>query len=223
MAAAQRLQSYLCCKCSSRTPNHAYAFGNVQFRHARPSIAQCRALLEWLDAELAKVCEGASHLVVMLHVRAFRSVLEHVQLWKEHMKPWLHAIEEERLATEKATAAAAAATAAGAPAPVLVPPPPSPLFTDPTQLAHLKGCIRQGKKLGLNFPENFALKKRYDASRKSSSSGSGGQQQGSSGDAPSTSSAHHPSSVTPSASSAVHPPSASAGAASKTREILEIE
>lgn len=45
--------------------------------------------------------------------------------------------------------------------------PPSSLSTalDSATRSLIKGCIRQGKKMGINFPELGALKKRYDQAR----------------------------------------------------------
>jgi hypothetical protein len=39
------------------------------------------------------------------------------------------------------------------------------LFTSPVHLSHLKGCIRQGKKMGVNFPELLLLKRKFDQAR----------------------------------------------------------
>lgn len=185
IGAAQRLLSYLCPKCclkSSEKSQQTYQFGTVVFRHQRPSLHQCYDLLAWLEAELARVCPSAEELILVQHVRSFRAILTHVEEFKRYVAPWLtqmttidsaapaatpHAPSSTHVATSTSGAtseivpAAAAAAVSASPS---VTPSAAPTL-DPHQLAHLKGCIRQGKKLGIAFPELPLLKRRYNIER----------------------------------------------------------
>jgi hypothetical protein len=125
------------------------------------SQSDCHALLSWLDTALAGVCPPANELIVVQHVRSFRAILQHVEEFKSYVAPWLQAIEEEQRAVTYAAASSSLASSSVIP-PVVA--PMSPLFSS-IQLGHLKGCIRQGKKIGINFPELTMLKRRYDQAR----------------------------------------------------------
>lgn len=140
---AQRLSEYMCPKCCLKSNHTQYQFGTVNFRHGRPTKDQCMALLEWLDQGVENICPGWSELLVIPHTRALRAILAHIESFKVHLDPWLRAIHALNFD------------------PYYV----SPLLTDPLQLSHLKGCIRQGKKFGINFPELATLKRGYDMAR----------------------------------------------------------
>jgi len=162
---AQSLQRYHCPKCSEKK-GVPYPFGPIIFRHARPTAAECHALLAWIDEQLQ--AKQAAQLLQCDNARPLRRVLVRIDEFKVRVAHWLVGRHDgdptpaaastaasppgepaksgpasESTSAAAPAAAASAAAASSAPVPAL----------DASELSLIKGFIRQGKKLGINFSE----------------------------------------------------------------------
>jgi len=167
IADAQSLQRYHCPKCSEKK-GVTYPFGPIIFRHARPTAAECHALLAWIDEQLQ--AKQAAQLLQCDNARPLRRVLARIDEFKARVSHWLvgrhdgdntHAAAAasasppgEPAKSESASESASAtdhAAAAAVPTPAATSAPLPAL--DASELSLIKGFIRQGKKLGINFSE----------------------------------------------------------------------
>jgi len=173
----QSRTSYTCPRCCAQK-GETYPFGSIIYRHARPTLVACVSLHEWLNSELSSLC--ATELFKVDLVRTFRQLLARVDEFKLYIAPWITPnIKQENTTTASITntqslPAAPSSLSTGAitqpiaPAGIpgsasVAPPSPSP---SPPSLAHLKGCIRQGKRLGIRLPELILLNKVYKARKR---------------------------------------------------------
>lgn len=165
---AQSLQRYHCPKCSEKK-GVPYPFGTIVFRHARPTVAECHALLAWVDEQLQ--AKQAAQLLQCDNARPLRRVLARIDEFKARVSHWLvgrhdgdttpaaassavsppgeHAKSEATSESPSAGVSAASSVAARLAAVATSPP----LSLDASELSLIKGFIRQGKKLGINFSE----------------------------------------------------------------------
>ena len=165
IADAQSLQRYHCPKCSEKK-GVTYPFGPIIFRHARPTAAECHALLAWVDEQLQ--AKQAAQLLQCDNARPLRRVLARIDEFKARVSHWLvgrhdgdntHAAAaasasspgEPAKGESASESVSATGHAAAAPIPAATSAPLPAL--DASELSLIKGFIRQGKKLGINFSE----------------------------------------------------------------------